>query len=94
VGFDRTTSINPNGARDHQGSVYSTLLAGGGIVGGQVYGSSDKLGAKPKDNPVHVSDFVATIYYALGYDRNTIVIDETGRLHYIVQGRPVMALFG
>ena len=92
--FGRTPAINPNGGRDHWGSVYSTLLAGGGIVGGQVYGSSDKLGANPKDNPVHVSDFVATIYHALGYDRNTRVIDETGRLHYIVQGRPVMPLFG
>ncbi|MBC8355635.1 MAG: DUF1501 domain-containing protein [Planctomycetes bacterium] len=92
--FGRTPSINPNGGRDHWGSVYSTLFAGGGIRGGQVYGSSDKNGAVPKDNPVHVSDFVATIYHALGYDRNTKVIDYSGRPHYIVQGRPVMPLFG
>ncbi|MBT4866503.1 MAG: DUF1501 domain-containing protein, partial [Planctomycetaceae bacterium] len=59
--FGRTPSINPNGGRDHWGSVYSTLLAGGGIRDGQVYGSSDNHGAIPKDNPVHVSDFVATI---------------------------------
>lgn len=91
--FGRTPSINPNGGRDHWGSVYSTLLAGGGIRGGQVYGTSDKQGALPSDKPVHVSDFVATIYYALGYDHNTKVIDYTGRPHYIVQGRPVMALF-
>jgi hypothetical protein len=91
--FGRTPSINPNGGRDHWGSVYSTLLAGGGIRGGQVYGSSDKHAALPKDNPVHVSDFVATIYHALGYDHNTKVIDYLGRPHYIVPGRPVMPLF-
>ncbi len=92
--FGRTPTINPNGGRDHWGSVYSTLLAGGGIQPGQVYGSSDKHAALPKDNPVHVSDFVATIYHALGYDSNTRVVDYMGRPHYIVQGRPVLALFG
>jgi len=91
--FGRTPVINPNGGRDHWGSVYSTMLAGGGIGGGQVYGSSDRQGALPKDDPVHVSDFVATIYHALGYDRNTKVIDYTGRPHYIVRGHPVLPLF-
>ncbi len=92
--FGRTPTINPNGGRDHWSSVYSTLLAGGGIRGGQVHGSSDKHAAIPKDNPVHVSDFVATIYHALGYDHNTRVVDYSGRPHYIVQGRPVLPLFG
>jgi uncharacterized protein (DUF1501 family) len=92
--FGRTPTINANGGRDHWGSVYSTLFAGGGIQPGQVYGSSDKHAAQPKDNPVHVSDFVATIYHALGYDHNTRVVDYMGRPHYIVQGRPVLALFG
>ncbi|MFP6650363.1 MAG: DUF1501 domain-containing protein [Pirellulaceae bacterium] len=73
--------------------MYSTMLAGGGITSGQVYGSSDKIGSQPKNNPVHVSDFVATIYHALGYDRNTRVIDYQGRPHYIVKGRPVLPLF-
>ena len=91
--FGRTPVINPNGGRDHWGSVYSTLLAGGGIQGGRVYGSSDKNGAAPKDNPVHVSDFVATIYHALGYDGNTLVVDFMGRPQFIVEGRPVLPLF-
>ena len=91
--FGRTPVINPNGGRDHWGSVYSTMLAGGGITSGQIYGSSDKQGAEPKDKPVHVSDFVATIYHALGYDRNTRVIDYQGRPHFIVKGRPVLPLF-
>ncbi|MDP6447976.1 MAG: DUF1501 domain-containing protein [Pirellulaceae bacterium] len=91
--FGRTPVINPNGGRDHWPSVYSGLLAGGGIRGGRVYGSSDKNGAEPKDNPVHARDFVATIYHALGYDANTRVVDFQGRPSFIVAGRPVRALF-
>jgi len=86
--FGRTPVINPNGGRDHWGAVYSTQFAGGGIAPGQVHGSSDKHGAHPHDNPVHVSDFVATIYHALGYDHITRVVDFGERPHYIVQGRP------
>ena len=92
--FGRTPVINPRGGRDHWPSVYTTMLAGGGIQGGQVYGSSDKHAALPKDNPVHIKDFVATIYHALGYDQNTRVVDFTGRPHFIVHGQPVKSLFG
>ena len=69
------------------------MLAGGGVRGGQVYGQSDNLAAEPKDNPVHVSDFVATIYHALGYDGKTQVVDPLDRPHYVIAGRPVLSLF-
>lgn len=91
--FGRTPKVNKNAGRDHWGRVYSTVLAGGGIRGGQVYGKSDKQGGLPADNPVHVSDFFATMYHALGYGPETRVIDPTGRPHYIVQGKPVLELF-
>jgi uncharacterized protein (DUF1501 family) len=91
--FGRTPKINGDSGRDHWGNVYSTVLAGGGIRGGQVYGSSDKNGAEPKGQPVHVTDFVATIYHALGYGPGTVVHDAGGRPQPIVQGRPVTALF-
>ena len=74
------------------GPVYSTLLAGGGVRGGSVYGQSDKRGAVPADDPVHVSDWVATIYHALGYGRDTRVVDFNGRPHYIVRGQPVRSV--
>jgi hypothetical protein len=45
---------NPSG-RDHWATVYSTVLAGGGVQGGQVYGKSDKLAAEPKDKPRWIS---------------------------------------
>ena len=73
--------------------VYSTVLAGGGIRGGQVLGVSDNLAGEPKDHPVHVSDFVATIYDALGYGSETQVVDMFGRRHFIVAGTPLRQLF-
>lgn len=93
--FGRTPNINASSppGRDHWARVYNAVLAGGGIRGGQVYGKSDNLAAEPKDSPVPVADYVATIYHALGYDETTQVIDPLGRPHYIVGGRPVAGLF-
>jgi hypothetical protein len=91
--FGRTPKINTNGGRDHWGRVYSTVLAGGGIQGGRVYGRSDKQGGVPADNPVHVSDFFATMYHALGYGPDAHVYDQFGRPHFVVQGKPILELF-
>src|SRR5439155_9358599 len=93
--FGRTPMINGNGppGRDHWARVYSTVLAGGGVQGGQIYGKSDNLAADPKDNPLPVADFVATIYHALGYDADTEVVNSLGRPQRIVAGRPLLALF-
>lgn len=93
--FGRTPTINGNKApgRDHWPFVYSAVLAGAGVRGGQVYGSSDAHAAQPKEKPVHASDFVATIYHALGYDSSTQVVDPQGRRHYVVKGQPVLDLF-
>ena len=79
--FGRTPKINANGGRDHWPNVFSVALAGGGIQGGQVVGSSDALGEYPKDNPITPSDLAATIYTLLG-------IDPAGELH-TSDGRPV-----
>jgi hypothetical protein len=91
--FGRTPSINKNAGRDHWGAVYSTVLAGGGIRGGQVYGSSDKIGGQPVDDPVHVRDLFATIYHALGFSHDTKVLDPTGRPHFFIEGNVVDKLF-
>ena len=79
--FGRTPKINSNGGRDHWPNVFSVALAGGGIKGGQIIGSSDTLGEYPKDNPVTPSDLAATIYTLLG-------VDPAGELH-TSDGRPV-----
>ncbi len=79
--FGRTPKINSVGGRDHWPNVFSVALAGGGVAGGQVIGSSDSLGELPDDNPVTPSDLAATIYSLLG-------IDPAHELH-TSDGRPV-----
>ena len=91
--FGRTPKINKNAGRDHWGNVYSTVLAGGGIRGGQVYGASDKIAGEPVDKPVHTADFVTSIYHALGYAPGTMVYDTAGRPRPLVEGKRVRGLF-
>jgi hypothetical protein len=57
-----------NGGRNHFGAVYSALLAGGGIRGGQVVGASDARGEAVKDRPVSPGDLLSTIYGQMGID--------------------------
>jgi hypothetical protein len=64
--FGRTPKINPTGGRDHWPRVFSTMLAGGGIKRGLVYGSSDGLGGEPETDPVTVADLATTIYNQIG----------------------------
>lgn len=66
--FGRTPKLNPRGGRDHWPRVFSVMLAGGGVSGGQVVGRSDAVGESPADRPVTPSDLVATIYTLLGID--------------------------
>ena len=91
--FGRTPLLNSNQGRDHWGRVQSAILAGGGIQGGQHYGSSDKDAAYPASNPVSPEDMLATIYYSLGIDPNSELIDPLGRPHRVVEGTPLTALF-
>jgi hypothetical protein len=92
--FGRTPKINPNQGREHWGMCYSALLAGGGVRGGRVYGSSDKTGAFPRENPVAPEDLLATIYFALGIDPSAEIRDRQDRPYRLTEGRPVTALFG
>lgn len=64
--FGRSPRINPAGGRDHWPQCWTIHMAGGGVKGGQVYGSSDAAGAEPRDRPVSPGMVVATIYRALG----------------------------
>jgi hypothetical protein len=91
--FGRTPLLNSTQGRDHWGMVQSAVLAGGGIQGGRVYGSSDKDAAYPASNPVSPEDMLATIYYSLGVDPNADMHDPLGRPHRVVEGTPLTALF-
>ena len=87
--FGRTPKINGNGGRDHHPGVYSVALAGGGIRGGQVYGSSDSRGAEPGSNACSPADFHATIYSLLGIDHKAELHDQQGRPFIICDGEPL-----
>jgi hypothetical protein len=91
--FGRTPKINTNGGRDHWGTVYSAVLAGGGIRGGRVWGRSDRQGATPAADPVHVSDLIATIYHVPGCGGERRVVDMFGRPIDVIRGKPVLGLF-
>ena len=90
--FGRTPKVNPRGGRDHWPQCYSTLLAGGGIEGGRVYGASDKIGAYPAADPVTPKDVLATIYHLLGVDIETVLYDNLHRPHKLVHGEAIRAL--
>jgi hypothetical protein len=75
----RTPRINGAGGRDHWTFCYSTMMAGGGIKGGAVYGESDPQAAYVKDRPVSTSDICCTIYECLGIDPDMTVPDRSGR---------------
>jgi hypothetical protein len=77
--FGRTPKINSNAGRDHWPNCFSVALAGGGIQGGQVVGSSDALGEFPKERPITPSDLSATIYTLLGIDPATELQTPDGR---------------
>lgn len=87
--FGRTPKINGGAGRDHYPFSYSVVLAGGGIRGGQVYGSSDNIGAFPRDLPCGPANLHATIFDAMGISPDAILHDNLGRPHKICDGRPL-----
>ena len=66
--FGRTPLINGNNGRDHWSASWSTVLAGGGVKGGQVIGKTSADGKAVADRPIATPDFLATIGEALGLD--------------------------
>jgi len=88
--FGRTPRMNDGGnggaagsmgtpGRDHWGNSMFCLMGGGGVKGGQVVGSTDRLGEAPKTRPVTPSNIHATIYDVLGIDPKLSLFDPTGR---------------
>ena len=88
--FSRTPRMNNGGnggpplskgtpGRDHWGNAMFCLLGGGGIRGGQIVGSTNRLGEAPKDRPVTAGDLHATIYHVLGVDPHASFLNHSGR---------------
>jgi uncharacterized protein (DUF1501 family) len=77
--FGRTPVINKQGGRDHFPAAWTTVLAGGGIRGGQVIGRTSDDGMKVVDRPIAVPDLMATICKALGIDPSRQNLSDVGR---------------
>jgi hypothetical protein len=90
--FGRTPKFNNAGGRDHWPQCFSVVLAGGGIRGGQVYGSSDKAAAYPASDPVTPGDLIATLYHCLSVDPRTVIHDLQNRPYVLADGEPLARL--
>ncbi len=77
--FGRTPRLNGGGGRDHWGRVFSVALAGGGIRGGVVHGSSDSIAGSPRDGRALPQDLLATIFHCLGIQPDAEFHDAQGR---------------
>jgi hypothetical protein len=93
--FGRTPKVTSSTAgREHWPHVFSVLVAGGGIRGGQVHGASDRTGAYPGESPVTPGDLTATIFHCLGVDPHTETHDQFGRPIVLSKGNPITTLIG
>jgi Protein of unknown function (DUF1501) len=88
--FSRTPKMNDGGnggpprskgtpGRDHWGNSMFCLMGGGGVKGGQVVGSTDRLGQRPHTRPLTPANIHATIYQVLGIDPKLQLLDPSGR---------------
>jgi hypothetical protein len=92
--FGRTPKINAQDGRDHYPRCFSTMIAGGGIKGGYVHGSSDAGGTEPKDKPVQIGDLHATMCDALGIDYAKENMTPQGRpIRVVDKGASIKELF-
>jgi hypothetical protein len=78
--------------RDHWGAVQTVFFAGGGVKGGTVIGSSDRIGAYPASSPQTPENMAATIYEALGIPRTAEWHDALSRPHAVYHGTPIAGL--
>lgn len=91
--FGRTPRINKAGGRDHWPSSMSVLLAGGNLKVGQVIGSTNARGERPRDRKLHPNDVWATVYKNLGVEVHQTFINNAGRpIPILPHGEPITEL--
>jgi hypothetical protein len=87
-------SGGPSGAgRDHWTHCLTDLLAGGGIRGGQVWGSSDRYAEYPEDRPVTPADITKTVYHAMGINDLTAYDTQNRPYNLLDTGEALTTLF-
>lgn len=90
---DPRSGGNYGAGRDHWTHCQTDLLIGGGVRGGQVYGSSDRFGEYPADKPVTPADVAHTVYHAMGVTDLETRDRENRPIHLLDTGRPLVELF-
>lgn len=92
IGDPRSGGVSGAG-RDHWTHCQSVLMAGGGIRGGQTYGSSDRLGEYPDEHPLTPADIAKTVYAATGTE-DLVAYDNQNRPYNLLdEGEPIRQLF-
>jgi|TARA_R110000787_G_scaffold17748_1_gene55072 uncharacterized protein (DUF1501 family) len=89
--FGRTPKINKTSGRDHWPRVFSTVLAGGGVNGGLIYGSSDTIAAEVDTDPVTPADLATTMYHCMGINARQELMAPGPRPIEIVDGGNVIS---
>lgn len=94
--FGRTPKINAARGRDHWPNSWSTVLAGGGVRGGQTHGATSADGTTVERHPVGVSDLLATVCQCLGIDAEKQNLSNVGRPIRLVDkpGQPIREIIG
>ena len=91
--FGRPAAFDSGGGRNHQGSAFSLVLAGGGLRHCGAYGVTDELCETVVEHPVSIPDFHATIHAALGINPHTNLFDGFRPVPITDGGTPIEALF-
>ena len=90
--FGRPPEFDSGGGRGHQGSAFTSVIAGGGLSHVGAYGATDELSKKIVDKPVSIPDFFATVCAALQVDPNKNLYDGDRPVPITDQGRPITDL--
>jgi len=91
--FGRPSAFDGGGGRGHQGSVFSVLMAGGGLRHKGAIGVSDEASKEVVERPITVPDWHATIYHALGIDYTKDLFDGDRPVPVVDRGTAVRELF-
>ena len=88
--FGRTPKINNTAGRDHWPKVFSVMLAGGGIKGGLIYGTSNSTASEPDADPIGPEDLATTVYNQLGIVADKELMAPGGRPIEICDGGKIV----
>jgi hypothetical protein len=84
--FGRTPRLNKFQGRDHWTNAYSIVLAGAGVPGGQILGSTDRDGGYVQSRATKPDDYAATVYEKLGFDRSMPIYTPSNRPVFLAHG--------